>query len=553
MPEQDPSAGLETLLGEVHDRLAEIIKTRDRLQVLLEAVLAVGAGLELDSTLQRIVRVAVELIEARYGALGVVGDDGLAQFIHEGIDDETRAGMGNLPEGRGLLGTLIADPRPIRLADLSRHPDSIGFPPNHPPMHSFLGAPIRVRDAVFGNIYLTEKRDGTEFTADDEAVLVALAAAAGVAVDNARLFEQSRTRERWLAATAEINERLLHGASIGESLWLVASRARELSSADWVLIMLPSEADLIVQAVAGELPAELIGVRVDAPLFADPVTRIDDLATALRDSLGSAADGFGPGLAVRLPGTDVAGGLLAVRGKGQRQFPPDQEPVLGSFANQAAMALEFAETQRARRLLDVLADRDRIAEDLHDHVIQRLFATGMSLQGTVRRITDPEAARRVGQAVEQLDATVREIRTSIFDLHTTPEDSAVSLRRRLLDVVAELSSGTGVAPAVRISGAVDTLVPDAVGDHVVAVLSDALTNAVLHARANEITVVIEAGAELVLDVVDNGIPLPAEIARTARQSAQRRAEHCGGSADLGIPAAGGNQLTWRAPLQRLLG
>src|SRR5919197_2566569 len=224
---------LDSLLTEVHYRLAEIIKTRDRLQGLLEAVLSVGAGLELDSTLQRIVQAAGELVDARYGALGVLGEDGgLAEFIYEGIDPATRTRMGKLPEGRGLLGTVTAEKHPIRLADLSKHHDSIGFPPNHPPMASFLGAQIRVGDAVFGNIYLTEKNGAAEFTADDEAVLTALAAAAGVAVENARLFEQSRTRERWLAASAEINDELMHGASTEDILRLVAECVRELSGAD---------------------------------------------------------------------------------------------------------------------------------------------------------------------------------------------------------------------------------------------------------------------------------------------------------------------------------
>jgi signal transduction histidine kinase len=542
---------LDALLDEVHERLAEIIKTRDRLQGLLEAVLAVGSGLELNSTLRRIVRVAVELIDARYGALGVVGDEGLTQFLYEGIDDETRARMGNLPEGRGLLGTLIRNPCPIRLADLSKHRDSIGFPPNHPPMHSFLGAPIRVRDEVFGNIYLTEKRDQTEFTADDEAVLVALAAAAGVAVENARLFEQSRTRERWLAASAEINEQLLHGASTAETLGLVAQRARELSGADWVLIVLLNLGAPVVEAAAGDGSEEFVGMRLaehHAELFAgDAVTPVTDLAESLR-ILGATAAWFGSGFVIRLPGAESLGGLVAVRVRGEPKLPADLEPLLVSFANQAAMALEFAETLRTRRMLDVLADRDRIAEDLHDHVIQRLFATGMSLQGTVRRIADREAARRVGQAVEQLDATVREIRTSIFDLHTTPEDRAVSLRRRLLDTVAELSAGTGVSPAVRISGAVDTLVPDATGDHIVAVLTDAVSNALRHANAREIIIAIDAGTDVVLEVVDDGQPLPIDVVHITRLDATRRADQCGGTASIETVESGGNQVTWRAPL-----
>jgi signal transduction histidine kinase len=545
---------LDALLAEVHERLAEIIKTRERLQGLLEAVLSVGAGLELDSTLQRIVEAAVELIDARYGALGVLGDEGLAEFIPVGIDPQTRARMGNLPAGRGLLGTVIAHPHPIRLADLSKHPDSIGFPPNHPPMHSFLGAPIRVGDAVFGNIYLAEKNGAAEFTADDEAVLTALAAAAGVAVENARLFEQSRMRERWLAANAEINDELLRGASMEDILRLIAERAGELSGADWVLILLPAESRdgaLVVGAATGKRSQELLGLRTASgrdELF-DEGGRIPDLAKFLAPSFGSAAAAFGPGMAIRLPGTDPTAGLLAIRAKEERQFRPDQEPMLVSFANQTAVALEFAETQRTRRMLDVLADRDRIAGDLHDHVIQRLFATGMSLQGTVRRIADPDTAQRITRAVEQLDATVREIRTSIFDLHTTAEDSPASLRRRLLDIVAELSAGTGVSPAVRISGAVDTLVPDSVGDHVVVVLRDALGNALRHARASEVTITIDAAENLTIQVEDNGLPLPADVARGSRLAAQRRAAQCDGTATITTHPTDGNQFRWRAPLR----
>lgn len=545
---------LDALLGEVHERLEEIIKTRDRLQGLLEAVLAVGAGLELDSTLQRIVQAAVDLIDARYGALGVLGEEGLAQFIYVGIDPETRATMGNLPEGRGLLRTLIEHPFPIRLADLTKHPDSIGFPPNHPPMHSFIGAPIRVRNEVFGNIYLTEKKSGAEFTADDEAVLRALAAAAGVAVENARLFEQSRMRERWLAANAEINEALLHGASTEETLLLVADRARELAQADWVMILLADSGgeELVLRAAAGEGSGGLLGARIEhgpEHILKDADSaRFGDLSPLAQGSLGPAAGGFGPGTAVRMRGGDIGGVLVVVRAKGKPQFTPDQDQMLTSFANQATMALEFAETQRNRRLLDVLADRDRIAGDLHDHVIQRLFATGMSLQGTVRRIADIDVSRRVSKAVEQLDATVREIRTSIFDLHTTAEDRAGSLRRRMLDTVAEMSAGTGVNPAIRISGAVDTLSTDEISDQVVAVLRDAVGNALNHARASEITITIEARDELILEVVDNGAALPQNIARASQIAARRRAETVGGTASIWALTTG-NCLAWRAPLR----
>jgi signal transduction histidine kinase len=343
---------------------------------------------------------------------------------------------------------------------------------------------------------------------------------------------------------------MLHGASTEETLRLVAERARDLAGADWVLILLtdPGDGALVVKAAAGERASELLGERLaDGPeLF---VGLIADLARVLRDDDLGSGPPFGPALAVRLRGAEVAGGLLAVRAKGGARFTADQEPMLSSFANQAAMALEVAETQRNRRLLDVLADRDRIAGDLHDHVIQRLFATGMSLQGTVRRIADPDVARRVSRAVEQLDATVREIRTSIFELPTTGEDGSGSLRRRLLDTVAEISSGSGVNPAIRISGAVDTLVSeDAIGDQFIVVVRDSVSNSLQHAKASEITITVEARDYLILEVVDNGINFPPDIARAAELNARRRAEAVRGTSSL-WPLTNGNCLAWRAPIR----
>jgi GAF domain-containing protein len=196
---------LDELLREVQERLAEVVVTRGRMQGLLDAVLAVSSGLELEATLRRIVQAAVDLVDARYGALGVLGPTGgISQFIYVGLDEATRAGMGHLPEGKGLLGQLILGERPLRLAELSRHEASVGFPPHHPPMRSFLGMPVRVGDAVFGNLYLTEKNGDGQFTADDEIRVEALAAAAGIAVHNADLYEQGRLRQQWLEASAEI-------------------------------------------------------------------------------------------------------------------------------------------------------------------------------------------------------------------------------------------------------------------------------------------------------------------------------------------------------------
>lgn len=552
---------LDELLAELQERLAEIGKTRDRLQGLLDAVVAVGAGLELAGTLQRIVETAVELVDARYGALGVLGDvEGLSEFVYVGIDPETRAEMGHLPEGKGLLGHLIEHPFPIRLADLAEHPSSVGFPANHPPMRSFMGTPVRVRDEVFGNLYLTEKKGEVEFNDDDLVVLEALAAAAGVAVENARLFEQARLRERWQQASGEVNALLLGGGSIEEALQLITGRTCELSGSDSALILLTDETGqtLTVRSGAGGRGEEMVGRRISTATPAIATVITDGQPTMYADfaqALGTEADLFGDsGPADAVPfgsATGITGLLLALRNKGDHPFSQDQLPMLASFAAQAALALELADKQHQRRMLDLLADRDRIAGDLHDHVIQRLFAAGMSLQAIVGRIGDGEARGRVSRVVTQLDETVREIRTSIFDLHTAGEENPTSLRRRMLDLVAEASANTDMSPAVRISGAVDTRVPPDIAEHALATLREGVSNAIRHSGAADIVVTVEAGDDLVVGVTDNGVGLPPDVARSGLLNLERRARECGGTINVSANPDGGTRLVWRVPLPAL--
>ncbi|GAA0250714.1 GAF domain-containing protein [Saccharothrix mutabilis subsp. mutabilis] len=544
---------LDELLDEVRERLVEIGSARDKMQGLLDAVLAVGAGLELDSTLRRVVQAAVTLVGARYGALGVLGGNGtLSRFVHVGIDPETRARMGHSPHGKGLLGLLVQDPKAIRLHDLAQHPASVGLPPNHPPMRGFLGVPVRVRDEVFGNLYLTDKTDGADFTADDEVVLSALAAAAGVAVENARLFERSRMRERWLEATAEVNSELLGGASTAEALQLIALRTRELTGASTALIVL-AEGPRRQPRVAATAGGDADGL-LDTPI-AETATLVAEVLDAgtpmliedLDGRLGDMPLDAGPGVAVPLrTGSAAAGVLLVARAKGEGQFGAEQVPLLASFADQTAVALEFADNQNARRMLDVLADRERIARDLHDHVIQRLFATGMSLQGALGAISDPRVRDRVRKAVVQLDETVLDIRTSIFDLQSG--DDAPGLRRRLLDAVSELTEDTALTPSVRMSGTVDTSVPDHIGDQAEAVVREAVSNAVRHARATELVVTVEADDALTITVSDNGVGLPARVARSGLRNLEQRAHDLGGACRVEPGPTGGTLLTWRVPL-----
>lgn len=550
----ESAAGLDDLLSEVRHRLTEVVTTHESLRSLLEAVLVVGSGLELDSMLQRIVSAATTLLDARYGALGVrAPDGGLSEFVYEGINRQERVTMGHLPEGRGLLGLLINDPRPVRIGDLSKHPASIGFPPNHPPMKSFLGTPIMIRDKVFGSIYLTEKRGAPEFTDEDEVILKVLAKSAGVAIDNARLFEESRTRERWLGALAAINSRLLVGGSVDETLDLLVGQVRELAEGEGAFILLVDGSHGTVRA-ASSAARFTTGSRID--LSDSPVPKVlqtrKPMLTTTLEGLEPLQSGKAERAAI-LPlsaTSGVSGVLILTRTASEIPWHGDEMSRLESTANLAAVALEFAEQQRKKRLLDVLADRDRIAQDLHDNVIQRLFATGMSLQSTLVPHPDPTVVASIVQgAVEQLDRTVREIRTTIFDLHSAGVASSTSLRRRLLDVIGDLTAQSPVAPNVQFSGAIDTLVPARIHPHAEAVLREGLSNALRHSQSTNITVAVAADDDFTIKISDDGTGMSGNPRRSGLANLDRRAEQCAGRCTVGPGEDGGTTLIWRVPLR----
>jgi signal transduction histidine kinase len=549
---------LRELLTEVQDRIDEIVSTRDRMDGLLEAVLAVSTELELDATLRRIVQAAIELVDARYGALGVLASNGLlSEFVYVGIDDETRERIGPLPSGHGVLGVVIEEGKPLRLEDIGTHPASVGFPANHPPMRSFLGVPIRARGEIFGRLYLTEKNGGHQFSEDDEVVLQALAGAAGIAIDNARLYEEARRRQRWLEASSEVTAELLAGTDPGEALRLIATRALELTAADYAVIALPEDPDapasdvgelrVAVSAGIDTLVDRRIPVRgsTSGAVFRDHVPRsVPSLEFDLAEGMGV---GFGPALALPLrAGESTAGVLLAMRAPGSAGFDEQQLQVVSSFADQAALALQRAEAQSARRELDVLADRDRIARDLHDHVIQRLFAIGLGMQGTHRLAKAPVLAGRLREHIDQLHEVIQEIRTAIFDLQTDAGDGS-GLRARLHAVIAELTEDTQVRTTVRMSGPLD-VVPAGLGEHAEAVVREAVSNAVRHAGATELSVTISLDDDLVIDVSDNGVGIPETVARSGLHNLAQRATETGGHFRASRRESGGTQLVWSAPL-----
>jgi signal transduction histidine kinase len=527
---------------------------------LLDALLVVGTGLDLQSVLHRIIGAAVELVDARYGALGVIDDVRLlSQFLTVGIDDATAAEIGPLPRGGGILGLLIDDPRPLRLHDLNNHPAAFGFPAHHPPMRSFLGVPIRVRDEVFGNLYLTEKVGGADFDDDDERVVLALAAAAGVAIENARLYDDVRHRERWLQASAEVTTALLSGTEPDEVLQLVAARARDLAEADFAAIVLPLGGTLVIEVANGASAERVTGRRIDpeASLIGDAfrggtTIAIDDIHESPHwPNNSEALDDFGPIIIVPLvAGGGARHGVLWVGNlMGGRRFRDAHRTMLEAFADQAALGLELARQRRETEQLSLFRDRDRIARDLHDTVIQRLFATGMQLESSMRFMTAPEASERVQGAVGDLDKTIKEIRSTIYSLQRSDRSTSSSLRARIVELIEELTPALGFTPNLRLEGLVDTRVSTNVGENLLPVLREALTNTARHARADRADVSVVVDDESVtLTVTDDGVGLSADGRRSGLANLEARASALGGTFTAQHPAEGGTELSWRVPV-----
>jgi signal transduction histidine kinase len=556
-----PHLRLDELLRQLQVRLREVLDTRDRINALLEAVVGIGSELELESVLRRIVEAAVHLVDARYGALGVIGDDGrLAEFIPVGVDEAQIAAIDHWPEGKGLLGELITRPRPLRAPDIAAHPQSSGFPAGHPPMRTFLGAPVQIRDTVYGNLYLTDKRNGEPFDDDDESLVVALAAAAGAAVDKARLYAEARRQQQWLQAIAEVTRRLLSDVAPREILRLITDLALELAGADLTVLALPAGAggDLIIEHASGSGAEDTIGLvlpeRASAsgivmasgtPLSIDDFSADHRVAAAAREHLG-----LGPAVVFPLgPPGSVRGVLTAGRRPGSKPLSADEVERITTFAAQAGIGLELAERRKDAERVAVFADRDRIARQLHDLVIQRLFATGMSLQATTGMMQEGQATARIGQAVDALDETIKEIRSSIFMLQSHPAHEPLpGMRAQIMTVTDEMTSALGFAPSLRLDGGLDSQVPDHVGKDMLLALREALSNAARHAQASKVDVTVSAGSELALVVQDNGTGIADTGRRSGLANLRHRAEALGGQLRLSQPQGGGTRLEWRVPL-----
>lgn len=531
---------------------------------LVEAMLAVTSGLDLEATLQTIVRTATELVDARYGALGVRGDGHqIVDFIVEGMGQADLDTIGRVPQGIGVLGLLLDNPKTIRLDDIGKHPASVGFPPHHPPMHTFLGVPVRIREEIYGNLYLTDKAGGRPFSEDDEVLVEALAAAAGIAIDNARLFEQARLRQSWIESARDIATKLLGENEPGQVFRLIADDALDLASADAVMVAVPTDSGnadsgparssrtgLVVVETSGDAPSREAMALVDVAdsiigaTFADRtprrVTAIDSAALAPVIALP------GPAMVVPLRTTGaVAGVVLALRRAGGREFTEEELDMMASFADQVALTWQLANSQRQMRELDVISDRDRIARDLHDHVIQRLFAVGLSLQGTIGRAESEEVQKRLTDTVDELQAVIQDIRTTIFDLHGG--GSGTTRLRQRLDEAVGAFAGSGVRTTLTFVGPL-SVIDTALADHAEAVVREAMSNAVRHAHAHTVSVQVRVEDELSIDVTDDGRGMPADVTASGLSNLRTRALQLGGQFSVGTGPAGGTVLRWTAPL-----
>jgi signal transduction histidine kinase len=561
-PEDDPRLSVELLTNQLVEQASVIMTAQHRLRRLLKANHSIVQELSLDAVLRRLVATAKDVSGARYAALGVIGGDGtLEQFLHVGMEDDTVRAIGELPKGRGVLGVLIDDPKPIRLTQIDQDPRSSGFPDGHPRMTTFLGVPIRSRDEVFGNLYLTDRADGGPFTAQDEESVLALAATAGIAIENARLYEESRRRQEWLRASGEVSRQLLDPeADYSETLHEIATSVKRLASADVVTLVRPTSdhpVQLEVIVATGAAERELVGIQypTDNSIAWQAMQGGRGVRVAFVDQHPDVYLHLRPyvpvsqAMALPLRGeTGPRGAIVAGRLVPHAPFTASDLDMAETFAGQAAIALELSDARADQQRLGVLEDRDRIARDLHDHVIQRLFAAGLSLQSIAATVEDDAIKERLGRTVEELDETIRQIRTRI---HALQENSLRSLRRTALAVVDQLAPLLPERPDVSLVGPLDIITDEAIIADVEAVLRESLTNVAKHAQATRVRVRIHAGKQrLHLTVIDNGVGLGQSTRRSGLENLNYRAERQGGYLEVGDAAEGGLRLRWSIPISQ---
>lgn len=554
--------GERGLVIRMHQQLDELLAARDQTERLLRVIVEIGSDLDLDATLRRIVHAAKDLTRAPYGALAVRDPGGtLISFIHDGIDAGTTELIGHLPVGKGVLSVSLLDTPALRLDDLTRHPAAVGFPDHHPAMQGFIGVPITIRGAVFGNLYLTHDEPGRVFSESDEVAARALAIAAAVAIDNARLFERERMSVKWMEVSREITTALLSNAeSYLTPMHLIAERACALTDAEQAIVLVPLDADLpideidtlVISAAVGLNAAEVLGQRipVDASTSGAVFRSGEPLITESLSYPIRAFTDVGQRSAILMPlrtRDEVAGVIAVARSADRPPFDDSYLDLVRDFATHAALALMLASAREHARRLTLVGERERIAHDLHDHVIQRLFAAGMDLQGTVARARSPEVVERLNRTLDDLQTIIEDIRTTIFQLKS-PAEHESSFRNRIQRVVSDLTENRDIVTTVRVHGPT-TAVGGELAEHAEAVTAEAVSNAVRHSGASRLTVEIDVAGMLTLDIIDNGSGMPADNQRrSGLANLQYRAEQVGGRCEISNETPGGTRVHWTAPL-----
>jgi len=545
---------LESTIVDLVERAQRVLTAQGRLRSLLEASRAVVEDLDLERVLKRIAEAAVTLVDARYGALGVIsGDRHLERFIHVGIPAADVPAIGHLPEGHGLLGAVIDTGEPIRLEHLGDDPRSVGFPDHHPDMDAFLGVPIRVRNEVFGNLYLTNRKDGP-FTAEDEELVEAFAATAGIAIENARLYEEARRRQKLSDALSEVTAALLSPGT-GDVLGVVAERVASVIPARLVTIVVPGpgENEVRIDTARGVDAAELNGVTFPATdSLAARAMLTGTIVTAQEEYERTLLGGrvrLGPTLAAPLIASGTSIGALCVsRSADAPAFTAAELTTVSEFAVQAGLAIALAWARLDRQRLDVIEDRTRIARDLHDHVIQRLFATGLGLQAL--SAADPAHAAALDLHVTEIDSAIADIRTAVFALTNRPGSNPPRTRHRLLDIVSELTPTLATAPRITFAGPVDLILIDQLADDVIAVVRECLANVARHAHAETTVIdVVVNDREVTVTIDDDGDGLDSTRDRASgTRNLRHRAENHGGTFTLEPRETRGTRARWNVPI-----
>lgn len=541
-----------------HDQLRALVAAREQAGPLLQIVTDIGSDLDLQATLQRILNAAVQLTGASFGALGVRAADGnLVSLLEAGKEADPDSQM----HSEALFGLLVDRLVPLRVGDVSSYAAEAGLSRRHPSWRAFLGIPIVIRGENCGSLYLTDDRPEFSFSATDEVGIQALASAAAVAVDNARLFDGLQDLARWTDASREITTVLLmDGRSAVRPLQLIAERARDLTFAEQAIVLVPADPDRLAEEVdsltiataAGPHADEIVGRQV--PVVESTTGQVFRTGRAtmtdnFRYPIESFTDqGKRPAIAVPLRASDEVIGVIAVaRGVSQEPFDHRQLALVEDFAHHAALALTLAKANEQARKLNVLAERERIARDLHDHVIQRLFLSGMDLQGTIGRTRSPAIVDRLTRTVDDLQSIVDEIRTVVFELQS-PAATAMNFRRRIQAAVASLTDNSHLATTLRLTGPMVT-VDSALADHAEAVITEAISNTVRHSGATCLTVEVVVSDQLCIDVIDNGRGIPADNQRQSGLANLRsRAQWAGGACRISSSPDAGTHVHWKAPL-----